>query len=124
MRTGLSYTSARILLLVAAMGLLYLAGARGILLVALAFAVSALASYVLLSRQRDAMSGAIARRFGKQGQPRRRRLAEFRPRLAAGTRAQDADDEAGAEANDADGQGAAARDAGTKGAAARDAAAS
>src|SRR5260370_3210887 len=90
MRTGFSYRWAWILLLVAAMGLLYLAGARGILLVALAFAVSALASYVLLSRQRDAMSGAIARRFGKQGQPRRRRLAELRAPLDEGTPPADA----------------------------------
>ncbi len=117
MRTGLSYTSARILLLVAAMGLLYLAGARGILLVALAFVVSALASYVLLSRQRDAMSGAIARRFGRHGRPRRRRLAEFRARLDEGARAEDTADEA--EAGNAGGQGAAATDAGTQGAAAR-----
>src|ERR1700743_3401111 len=35
MRTGLAYTSARILLFVAATGLLYLAGARGLLLVGL-----------------------------------------------------------------------------------------
>ena len=60
MRTTLAYTSARILLLVVAMVLLYLAGARGLLLLALAFGVSALASFVLLSRQRDVMSGALA----------------------------------------------------------------
>jgi hypothetical protein len=97
MRTGLAYTAARILLLVAALGLLYLAGARGFLLLALAFVVSALASYVLLSKQRDVMSGAIARRLVKSGkggqrQPRRSWFADFRARLEEGTRAEDVED--------------------------------
>jgi hypothetical protein len=101
MRTGLIYTSARLLLLVAAMGLLYLAGARGILLLALALVVSALASYVLLAKQRDAMSAAIARRFGRPGNPRRRIpgrgwAADFRARLDEGTRAEDGDESASA----------------------------
>jgi hypothetical protein len=85
MRTGLAYTSARILLLVISMGLLYLAGARGILLLALAFVVSALASYVLLSKQREAMSGALNRRLNKVG----RGAAEFRSRLEEGAAAED-----------------------------------
>jgi hypothetical protein len=90
MRNGLAYTSARILLLVVAFGLLRLAGVRGWALLALAFLVSALASYVLLSRQRDIMSSAIARRLSKSPRrPRRRRLAEFRARLEEGTRAED-----------------------------------
>jgi hypothetical protein len=89
MRTGLAYTSARILLLVVALVLLYLAGARGFLLLALAFVVSALASYVLLSRQRDAMSGILARRLSKTS----RRAAEFRARLDEGTRAEDDDED-------------------------------
>lgn len=97
MRNGLAYTSARILLLVVAFGLLRLAGVRGWALLALAFLVSALASYVLLSRQRDIMSAAIARRLSKSpGRPRRPRwhgLAEFRARLEEGTRAEDAEDE-------------------------------
>jgi hypothetical protein len=87
MRTTLAYTSARILLLVAAMILLYLAGARGFLLLALAFAVSALASFVLLSRQRDAMSRALANRL-KTG---RARAAGLRTRLEEGARAEDED---------------------------------
>jgi hypothetical protein len=92
MRNGLAYTSARILLLVVAFGLLRLAGVRGWALVALAFVVSALASYVLLSKQRDIMSAAIARRLGKPGRPRLPRwhgLAEFRARLEEGARAED-----------------------------------
>jgi Protein of unknown function (DUF4229) len=88
MRTGLAYTSARILLLVVSLVLLYLAGARGIILLALAFVVSALASYVLLSRQRDAMSAALSRRFVKASQ----KAAEFRARLDAGTAAEDVDE--------------------------------
>ena len=65
MRTGLAYTAARILILLIALVLLSLAGARGFLLLALAFVVSALASYVLLSRQRETMAGALNRRLSK-----------------------------------------------------------
>ena len=46
--------------------LLYLAGARGLLLLALAFVVSGIASFVLLSRQRDIMSGALLARLQEQ----------------------------------------------------------
>ncbi|HUN35767.1 MAG TPA: DUF4229 domain-containing protein [Trebonia sp.] len=90
MRTGFAYTSARILLFVAAMGLLYLAGARGLLLVALALVISALASYVLLSRQRDAMSAALSGRLTKT----QRKAAEFKARLEEGAAAEDIDDDA------------------------------
>ena len=88
MRTVLAYTSARILLLVASMGLLYLAGARGLVLLGLAILVSALASYILLSRQRDLMSAALSRRVSKVGA----KAAEFRGRLEEGTAAEDVDD--------------------------------
>lgn len=63
MRSTIAYTTARILLFVAAAGLLYVAGARGLLLLALALLVSGIVSFVVLSRQRDAMSGAIMARF-------------------------------------------------------------
>jgi Mn2+/Fe2+ NRAMP family transporter len=63
MRATFTYTTARILLFVAATGLFYLAGARGLLLLGLALVVSGAASYVVLSRQRDAMSGALVNRF-------------------------------------------------------------
>jgi Mn2+/Fe2+ NRAMP family transporter len=63
MRATLAYTTARILLFVAATGLFYLAGARGLLLLGLALLVSGVASYIVLSRQRDAMSGALVNRF-------------------------------------------------------------
>lgn len=83
MRSTIAYTCARILLFVAAAGVLYVVGARGLLLLGLALLVSGIASYVLLSRQRDAMSGAIAARL--QG------LRGLRSRLDAGTRAEDDD---------------------------------
>jgi hypothetical protein len=89
MRTGIAYTCARILLLVAALVLLDLAGARGILLLALAFIVSSLASYVLLSKQRDAMSSMLSRRFSRVSA----KAAEFRTRIEDGAAAEDVDDQ-------------------------------
>jgi uncharacterized protein DUF4229 len=93
MRTGLAYTSARILLLVISLLLLYVAGARGFLLLALAFVVSALASYVLLSRQREIMAGALNRRLSRMSA----KAAEFRGRIEDGAAAEDEteDDETG-----------------------------
>jgi hypothetical protein len=87
MRTTVAYTSARILLLVVSLILLYLIGARGLLLVALACVVSGIASFVLLSRQRDVMSSALMARIrtGKQ------RVAGFRARIEEGARAEDDD---------------------------------
>jgi TctA family transporter len=87
MRATLAYASARILLLIISMILLYVAGARGLLLLALAFGVSGILSFVLLSRQRDIMSGALMTRI-RNG---RDRAAEFRARLEEGTRAEDED---------------------------------
>ena len=89
MRTVLAYSSARILLLVASMGLLYLAGARGWILLCLAILVSALASYILLSRQRDVMSAALSGRLNKAGA----KAAELRSRLEEGAAAEDVDDD-------------------------------
>lgn len=80
MRATLAYTTARILLFVAAGGLIYLAGARGILLIALALLVSGAASYVLLSRQRDAMAGALTSR-----------VRSLRTRIDVGSKAEDDD---------------------------------
>jgi len=81
MRATVAYTTARILLFVVATGLIYLAGARGLLLLGLALVVSGAASYILLSRQRDAMAGALGRRLGW-----------FRSRINAGARMEDDDD--------------------------------
>ena len=87
MRATLAYTSARILLLVISVILLYLVGARGLLLLALAFLVSGIASFVLLSRQRDVMSRALMRRIGGG----RRRASAFRARIEEGASAEDED---------------------------------
>ena len=78
MRPTIAYTSARILLFLAALGLLYLVGARGLLLLALALVISGIVSFVVLSRQRDMMSGVIASR-----------IRNVRERLDEGTRAED-----------------------------------
>jgi Protein of unknown function (DUF4229) len=87
MRATLAYTSARILLLVASLILLYLVGARGLLLLVLAFLVSGILSYVLLARQRDRLSGALSTRL-RNG---RQRAAGFRTRLERGAQAEDED---------------------------------
>ena len=87
MRATLAYTSTRILLLVLAVILLYLVGARGLLLLALAFVVSGIASFVLLSRQRDVISSALMSRI-KNG---RQRAGGLRARIEAGARAEDED---------------------------------
>ena len=75
------------MLLVVSAVLMYLAGARGLLLILLAFVVSGTASFVLLSRQRDVMSGALMARLRN----RRTRGPGFRARLEEGTRAEDED---------------------------------
>jgi Mn2+/Fe2+ NRAMP family transporter len=74
------YTTSRILLFAAVLGLLYVVGARGLLLIGLAVLVSGIISFIVLSRQRDAMSGAITSR-----------ITNFRERLDEGTRAEDDD---------------------------------
>ena len=85
MRATFTYSSARILLFVVALWLLYLAGARGLLLFGLALVISGIISFVVLSRLRDAMSGAITSRVGR-----------FRRRLDEGSRAEDQGDPADA----------------------------
>jgi len=85
MRTTLLYTISRILMLVTSLIVLYLIGARGLLLIALACLVSGIASFVLLSKQRDVMSGALMARI------RNRQANGFRARLEEGARAEDDD---------------------------------
>jgi hypothetical protein len=80
MRATFAYTTARILLFVVVLGVLYLLHVRGVLLLGLAVLVSGLISFFLLSRYRDAMSGAITARIGS-----------LRQRLDEGTRAEDDD---------------------------------
>ncbi|MGO8886371.1 MAG: DUF4229 domain-containing protein [Streptosporangiaceae bacterium] len=80
MRATLAYTAMRILLFIVALLLTYLAGARGLLLIAVALVISGVISYFLLSRQREAMSGSIVSS-----------VRSFRTKLDAGTRAEDDD---------------------------------
>jgi Mn2+/Fe2+ NRAMP family transporter len=87
MRPALTYTSARLLLFVAALGVLYLTGARGLLLFALALLASGVLSFVLLSRQRDAMSWSLFNRMTSA----RSRMHEFGDRIDEGTKAEDGD---------------------------------
>ncbi|HXP22161.1 MAG TPA: DUF4229 domain-containing protein [Streptosporangiaceae bacterium] len=80
MRATLFYNTLRFLLFAAAFFLLYLAGARSLLLFGLAFLVSGIMSYFLLAPQRAAMAGELSQR-----------VRGFRQRLDAGTRAEDRD---------------------------------
>ena len=68
----LKYTVMRLGLFVAALALMLLLGARGVLAVALAVVVSALLAFVLLRNQRDAVAGQVS-------QGLQRRLANRRP---------------------------------------------
>jgi hypothetical protein len=93
MRTAFAYTTARILMFAVSTVLLYLVGARGFLLLALACLVSALASYVLLSKQRDRISGSLTARLVKGARSGQPRMVSFRARLEEGARAEDDDED-------------------------------
>jgi membrane protein implicated in regulation of membrane protease activity len=80
MRATLYYTALRLGLFAVALGLLYLAGARGILLAGVAAVVSAIVSYLILGRYREAMAGSISQR-----------ITNARERLDDGTSAEDID---------------------------------
>ncbi|GAA0952224.1 DUF4229 domain-containing protein [Nonomuraea longicatena] len=61
MRPVLVYTASRIGLFLVTLGVLYLLGLQNLLLlVAASFLISGVASYVLLSKQRDAVSARIS----------------------------------------------------------------
>ncbi len=72
MRSVLVYTLARAVLLAATAGVLFLVGARGFLLLGLAILISGVISFVLLSRQRDAVSTSVTERAARMS----RALAE------------------------------------------------
>ncbi|HYS32620.1 MAG TPA: DUF4229 domain-containing protein [Streptosporangiaceae bacterium] len=80
MRATLSYTALRLGLFVVAFLLLYLAGARSLLLLGAAILISGVVSYFVLNAQRTAMSSAVSKR-----------ITGFRERLNAGTSAEDDD---------------------------------
>jgi hypothetical protein len=85
----LAYTSARILMFGCAVILLYVAGARGVLLLALGLVISALASYILLNKQRTIIADRLNGRLSKAGS----KVSDLRDRLDEGTKAEDAGDE-------------------------------
>ena len=92
------YTSSRLVLFVLTAVVLGLLGMHGVLLLLVALVVSGLLSYVLLTKQRDAMSVAVvtraAGRVSADGQVRPPgRFATLRNRLEARTTAEDYDDE-------------------------------
>jgi hypothetical protein len=112
MRTAFAYTTARILMFGCAVILLYLAGARGVLLLGLGLVISALASYILLNKQRQVIASRLNGRLSKVGA----KAAEFRERLEEGAKAEDDDPDgpaADAAATDAAATDAAATDMGT-----------
>ena len=98
MRTAFAYTTARILMFAIAVLALYFAGARGLLLLALALVISALASYILLNKQRQVIAGRLNNRVARGGAKATSRVSDFRERLEEGSRAED---EERAEAEDA-----------------------
>jgi hypothetical protein len=76
----LTYSVMRLALFVASMGLLYLAGVRGLLNIVLAALVSLMLSYLLLRRPREELSQEIAGRVA--GGPRKE--SSTRPRAPLG----------------------------------------
>jgi hypothetical protein len=80
MRPTLAYTALRLLLFIAALVVVYLLGGRGFLLIALALVISGIVSFVVLWRQREAMSGALVNS-----------VRGFRQRLDQGARSEDED---------------------------------
>lgn len=80
MRSVIIYTLSRLALFAATVGVLFLVGARGFLLLALSILISGVISFVLLSRQRDAVSSSVTERAGR-----------IRQNLAEGAAREDAD---------------------------------
>jgi uncharacterized protein (DUF58 family) len=107
MRTAFAYTTARILMFALSVILLYVAGARGLLLLGLALVISALASYILLNKQRQLMAERLNGRLGRAGGRLSRatgglgrmgeqlgtKATEFRERLDEGAKAEDEEEE-------------------------------
>jgi hypothetical protein len=65
MRSVLIYSLSRLALFAATAGVLFLVGARGLLLLAVSILVSGIVSFVLLSRQRDAVSSSVTERASR-----------------------------------------------------------
>ncbi|GAB3653857.1 hypothetical protein GCM10027589_12230 [Actinocorallia lasiicapitis] len=62
MRSVIAYTTARVLLFAATACILYLIGLTGLINLALSVLISGIVSYVLLSRQRDAVSATLVQK--------------------------------------------------------------
>jgi hypothetical protein len=102
MRATLAYTSARVLLFIVALVILYLIGARGLVLLALALLASGIASFLVLSKARDRMSASLSDRLSARQAHReerppaktsglRGRFKEFGARLDEGAAVEDDD---------------------------------
>ncbi len=89
MRTAFAYTSARIIMFAIAVLALWFAGARGLLLLALALVISALASYILLNKQRQVIAGRLNNRVARASAKATSKVSDFRERLEEGSRAED-----------------------------------
>ena len=89
MRTAFAYTSARIIMFGASVLVLYWAGARGILLLGLALVISALASYILLNKQRQIIAGKLNGRLSRVGA----KATEFSKRIDEGAALEDRDED-------------------------------
>ncbi|MEV6822044.1 DUF4229 domain-containing protein [Nocardiopsis dassonvillei] len=83
MRSLLTYTAARLGLFAAAFGVVYLFGARAWIALILAWLVSGLASYVLLSGMRDRISASAVERM------ERRKADSVSARLSAASARED-----------------------------------
>ncbi len=82
MRTFWLYTAARLGILAVTFGVLYVVGARGVLLLVLAFLISFLISYWALAGMRDQLAGGV-----------QSRAERINARMDAAAAAEDADDE-------------------------------
>ncbi|HEX6468672.1 MAG TPA: DUF4229 domain-containing protein [Streptosporangiaceae bacterium] len=80
MRSVFAYTVARAALFAATAGVLYLLGARGLLLLALAVLISGLVSLVVLTRQRDRVSVSVTSAARRARGNLERRIEESRTR--------------------------------------------
>ncbi|MDX6741747.1 DUF4229 domain-containing protein [Actinocorallia sp. A-T 12471] len=67
MRPVIAYTASRFLLFAATAAILLLIGVTGLLNLALSVLISGIVSYVVLSKQRDAVSTAVVERTQRQG---------------------------------------------------------
>lgn len=90
MRAFLIYNAARLGLFLVALGVLWMVGVGGLMLWALAFVISGIASYVLLSALRDKLSASVEGRVNRV----RGKAGNLRTRLEEGAAAEDANADA------------------------------